>query len=74
MAFGHGTAVLGPDGKSWYFVHHRLKHKPCKNSNQCSRDVWVSPIEFYDRKDGKGAVHIKPRWPAKTPKVKVVLP
>ena len=74
MSFGHGTAVLGPDNKSWYFVHHRLNHKPCKDKGQCSRDVWVSPVEFVDKKDGKGAVQIKARWPAKTPGFKVVVP
>jgi hypothetical protein len=74
QSFGHGTAVLGPDGKSWYFVHHRLSHGPCQSSGDCARDVWVSPIEFEDRGDGLGDVYIKPRRPAETPQVSVVVP
>lgn len=73
QAFGHGSAVEGPDGKSWYFVHHRLDHPPCRTSGSCGRDVWVSPIEFEDRSDGRGAVHIKPRFPAEDPSVTVPL-
>ncbi|MEZ4449781.1 MAG: family 43 glycosylhydrolase [Nannocystaceae bacterium] len=74
QAFGHGTPVLGPDGESWYYVHHRLDHAPCKGQGLCGRDVWVSPIDFIDRGDGLGAVHIAPRWPAKTPGFEVTLP
>ena len=74
QSFGHGTAVLGPDGVSWYFVHHRLDHGPCAVSGACQRDVWVSPIEFEDRGDGLGEVHIRARRPAQTPGVEVAVP
>jgi beta-xylosidase len=74
QSFGHGSVVVGPDGTSLFFVHHRLDHGPCKASGQCGRDVWVSPLEFEDRKDGKGEVWIKPRFPAEDPKVSVRLP
>ena len=74
QSFGHGTAVLGPDGVAWYFVHHRLDHGPCMTSGTCPRDVWVSPIEFEDRGDGLGDVWIRARFPAEDPSVSVVLP
>ncbi|MCB9569920.1 MAG: family 43 glycosylhydrolase [Myxococcales bacterium] len=74
QAFGHGAPVLGPDGEHWYYVHHRLTHGPCKDSGVCARDVWVSPIDFIDRDDGLGAVHIAPRWPAKDPSFQVAVP
>lgn len=73
QAFGHGSAVLGPDGERWYFVHHRLARVPCEKSG-CDRDVWVSPIEFEDRGDGLGDVHIRPRWPAEDPSFIVAVP
>jgi beta-xylosidase len=73
-SFGHGSAVLGPDGKNWYYVHHRLRHGACKSSDSCARDVWTSPIEFEDRGDGRGDVHIKARFPAEDPGVVVTLP
>jgi hypothetical protein len=71
QAFGHGQAVLGPDGETWYFVHHRLDHAPCRDRGECSRDVWVSPIELDDRGDGFGDVWIVPRFPAETPEVEI---
>lgn len=74
QSFGHGSAVLGPDGKSWYFVHHRLDHAPCASQGLCARDVWVSPIEFEDRGDGKGDVYIKARRPAEQSGFEVVVP
>ena len=74
QSFGHGEAVLGPNGKDWYFVHHRLDHDACKASGDCRRDVWVSPIEFEDRGDGKGDAWIKPRFPAEDRAVRVELP
>ncbi|NMC70541.1 MAG: family 43 glycosylhydrolase [Myxococcales bacterium] len=74
QAFGHGTAVLGPDGTTWYFVHHRLRHPACRDAGDCARDVWLSPIEFEDRGDGLGDVWIRPRFPAEEPVVRVVLP
>lgn len=74
QSFGHGTAVLGPDDEHWYFVHHRLVHGPCAAQGSCTRDVWVSPIEFEDRGDGLGDVHIRPRKPAEAAAVEVRLP
>jgi beta-xylosidase len=74
QAFGHGTAVLGPDGTSWYFVHHRLRHPACRDAGDCARDVWLSPLEFEDRGDGLGEVWIRPRFPAEDPTVRVALP
>lgn len=74
QSFGHGSAVLGPDGAHWYFVHHRLDHAPCEESGWCARDVWVSPIEFDDLGDGLGDVHIRPRWPAQDPTFMVAAP
>lgn len=73
-SFGHGTPVLGPDGESWFYVHHHLDQAPCAEAGQCARDVWVSPIEFVDVGDGHGAVHIAPRWPARDPTFEVPLP
>ncbi len=73
QSFGHGTAVLGPDGRSWYFVHHRLQADRCRASGNCARDVWVSPIAFEDRGDGRGDVWIRPRFPAEDPSVTLTL-
>lgn len=74
QSFGHGSAVLGPDGVSLYYVHHHLDHGPCQASGACQRDVWVSPIEFEDRGDGLGDVHVKARRPAAEPSFEVRLP
>ena len=74
QSFGHGSAVLGPDAESWYFVHHRLDHAPCAAQGNCARDVWVSPIEFEDRGDGKGEVYIKARRPAEEAGFEVKVP
>ncbi len=71
QAFGHGSAVLGPDGETWYFVHHRLDHAKCRDAGDCSRDVWVSRIDFEDRGDGRGDAWIVPRRPARDPDVEV---
>ncbi|MBW2702491.1 MAG: hypothetical protein JRF33_16850, partial [Deltaproteobacteria bacterium] len=60
------------DGQHWYFVHHRLDSQACINQGDCSRDVWVSPIEFEDRVDGRGEVHILPRFPAEQAEVEVI--
>jgi beta-xylosidase len=67
QAFGHGSAVLGPDGVSWYYLHHRLDSAACRTRGDCARDVWLSPIDFEDRGDGLGDVYIRPRFPAETP-------
>lgn len=64
QSFGHGAPVLGPDGEHWFYVHHHLDHGACTSSGNCSRDVWVSPMEFEDRGDGRGDVWLKPRFPA----------
>ncbi|MEZ4390655.1 MAG: family 43 glycosylhydrolase [Polyangiales bacterium] len=73
QSFGHGTPVLGPDGVRWYYVHHRLQAEPCRASGQCGRDVWVTPLEFDDRGDGRGDAWIRPRFPAEDPAVAVAL-
>jgi hypothetical protein len=74
QSFGHGTAVLGPDGRSWFYVHHRLQADRCRTTGNCARDVWLSPIEFEDRGDGRGEVWIRTRFPAEDPRVTVALP
>jgi beta-xylosidase len=74
QSFGHGSPVLGPDGTTLYFLHHRLDHGPCKALGSCGRDVWLSPIEFEDRGDGLGPAWVKPRFPAEDPKVRLFLP
>ncbi|MBI2395800.1 MAG: family 43 glycosylhydrolase [Deltaproteobacteria bacterium] len=74
LSFGHGSPVLGPDGRSHYYVHHRLQHGACKATGACARDVWISPLEFEDRGDGRGDAWIKPRFPAEDPKVRVTVP
>lgn len=74
QSFGHGAPVLGPDGESWFYVHHRLDHGKCKASGDCRRDVWVSPIEFDDKADGRGDVWIRARFPAESKGVSVIVP
>lgn len=74
QSFGGGSAVLGPDGESFYYVHNHLDSGPCKESGLCDRDVWVSPIEFEDRGDGRGDVWIKARFPAKDTQIRVTVP
>ncbi|MFO0607746.1 MAG: family 43 glycosylhydrolase [Polyangiales bacterium] len=74
QSFGHGTAVLGPDGRSWYYVHHRLQAERCRTTGNCARDVWVSPLAFEDRGDGRGDVWIRTRFPAEDPAVSVTVP
>ncbi len=71
QAFGHGTPVLGPNGRDWFYVHHRLRHADCRDRGDCARDLWVSPITFEDRGDGRGAVWIRPVFPAETPEVRI---
>lgn len=74
QAFGHGAPVLGPDNQTWFYVHHRLDAEACRQHNDCRRDLWIAPLEFIDRGDGHGAVHLAPRRPAATPEVFVPLP
>ena len=69
QAFGHGAPVLGPDGVSWFYVHHHLDAGACRTRGDCHRDLWVTPITFIDRGDGLGPVHIAPRWPAREAEV-----
>ncbi len=73
-SFGHGTAVLGPDGVTLFFIYHRLRHDLCLAGSSCARDMWVSPIQFEDRQDGLGQVWIKEHFPAENPSVQVMLP
>ena len=74
QSFGHGTFVLGPDGTTPYFVHHHLDHGKCLSTGDCSRDVYVSPIDFEDHGDGLGAVYISPRFPAENLGISVHVP
>lgn len=74
QSFGHGTAVQGPDGARWYYVHHRLQADRCRTTGNCRRDVWLSPMDFEDRGDGRGAAWIRTRFPAEDPSVTVALP
>ena len=73
QSFGHGTPVLGPNGARWYYVFHRLQADRCRTTGNCARDVWVAPIDFEDRRDGRGDVWISPRFPAEDPAVRVAL-
>ncbi|MCB9545943.1 MAG: family 43 glycosylhydrolase [Myxococcales bacterium] len=73
QAFGHGVPVLGPDGDQWFYVHHRLDAERCRATGDCRRDLWVSPIDFEDRGDGRGAVHLRARHPAEAPDVFIPL-
>ncbi|OFZ50266.1 MAG: hypothetical protein A2404_07435 [Bdellovibrionales bacterium RIFOXYC1_FULL_39_130] len=65
-SFGHGSPVETAPGV-WYYVYHRLNNTNCRNSNNCSRDIWISPITFEDTGDGKGAIWIKPIIPTISP-------
>lgn len=67
QSFGHGAPVLGPDGEHWYYVHHRLDNAACAASDACARDVWISPMEFEDRGDGRGDVWLRARFPVEEP-------
>ena len=73
QSFGHGTPVLGPDGEHWFYVHHRLQADRCRTAGQCARDVWVTPMDFDDRGDGRGDVWLRARFPADDPGVSVPL-
>jgi hypothetical protein len=72
QSFGHGTAVLGPDNESMYFIHHHLNHTNCvTDQDVCPRDIYLSPILFEDRNDGLGDVYIKEFFPAEQPGLRV---
>lgn len=64
-SFGHGTPFIGPDGKNRFYVYHRTDNEACvKNvGRKCERDIFLSPLDFEEKKDGLGAIHIKPRRP-----------
>ena len=71
MAFGHGSPVLGPDGESWFYVHHRLRADDCRVRDDCARDVWITPLDFVDRPGAAPAV--VPQFPAENGPVRVPL-
>lgn len=73
QSFGHGSVVLGPDGDQLYMLHHRLDHAACV-AGDCSRQVWLTPLDFEDRSDGRGKAWIVPRWPAEGTEVAVAMP
>ncbi len=60
-AFGTGTVVRDRSGR-WQYVYGGLIHNNCQQGD-CSRYALVSPIEFVDKNDGKGRVHIKTIYP-----------
>jgi len=67
--FGHGTAVLGPDNEHWYYIHHHLDHSTCnKPGDNCSRDLYISPLNF--NADGS----IQPVFPAENLHVEIYQP
>lgn len=71
QSFGHGSVVLGPDGETLFYVHHRLRHDACRDGWDCARDVWVTPLAFEDRGDGRGEIWPVVRWPAREPVVEI---
>jgi hypothetical protein len=73
-SFGHGSVVLGPDNQQLFYVHPRLRAEACRNANDCARDVYLQPLDFEDRGDGRGDVWIKTRFPSENPGVVVPLP
>lgn len=60
FAYGHGSPIQGPDG-NWFYVYHRIDHVSCAadTDRKCERDVLISPIEFEEKADGRGPVHIR---------------
>ena len=72
QSYGHGTAILGPDGSHWYCVHHHLHHTNCVSPRDfCPRHIYISPLEFEDRGDGRGEVWIKQVFPTENRKASV---
>eukprot|EP01052_Picozoa_sp_SAG31_P019446 SAG31_NODE_1416_length_8441_cov_11.436706_10_plen_104_part_00 len=65
QSFGSGQVIRAPND-AFVYVHHHLNHTACVSGvwPGCRRDVWISPIEFEDRGDGRGDVWIRPRFPA----------
>ncbi len=63
--FGHGSPLRDPAGMGWLYAYHRIDNKACLEGigRRCERDLFLSPIEFEDRKDGRGDVCIVPRRP-----------
>ncbi len=60
-SFGHGSTVQDGDD-NWHYVYGALDHTSCL-SGDCKRVALKSPIEFVDKGDGKGRVHIKTVYP-----------
>lgn len=60
--FGHGHPVQDAEG-NWWFVYHHMNQTACRTSGNCSRDVYLSPIQFVNVGDGLGDVYIKPIQP-----------
>lgn len=60
-AFGTGSILKDKSGR-WQYVYAGLPHNDCQRGD-CSRYALVSPIEFVDKHDGKGMVHIKTIYP-----------
>lgn len=60
--FGHGHPVQDAQG-NWWFAYHHMNQTACRTSGNCSRDVYLSPIEFINIGDGRGDVYIKPIQP-----------
>lgn len=76
-SFGHGSAILGPDNRNWYFVHHRLNATRCQQggAGACDRDIWISPIEFQDcANGGPRNACIKARFPAEQRTTTIIQP
>lgn len=62
-AFGTGSVLKDKSGR-WQYVYGGLIYDECRDlSNGCGRYALVSPIEFVDKDDGKGKVHIKTIYP-----------
>jgi len=68
QSFGHGTAVQGPaGGDQWFYIHHHLNHSRSRcylPTDACSRDLFITPLVFEDRGDGRGDVWIRTQLPA----------
>lgn len=69
QAFGTGSAILGPDGRNWFYISHHLDSTKC-----CGRDLWLTPIQAVDRNDGRGAVWLETIKPASIQEVRVPQP
>ncbi len=70
-AFGHGSPLQLAE--KWFYAYHRIDAESCakETGRRCERDVFVSPMEFEDRGDGKGDVWLKARYPEQDREVTV---